>query len=147
MVFLMQRENLTEFHTSECVARNQHSAYAQWDNLRVERCLERVRQIIKKYSAQSFSISIDKPTYDAVIPSNLRKVIGSSHYTWGVDAVCGFIRDWGNEHQVPMEYVFDTTSSAQKKEIERVMSHGEARFPGEFVGHYSFRRRQDVPAL
>lgn len=139
------------FHTSECVARNKHSDFAGWDEDRVQRVVARVRQIIRKYSPKAFSISINKAVYDAVIPDELRRVTGKSHYTWGVDAVCGFIWDWANTRKVPMEYVFDNldpkSQRTQKAEIEAVMSNGECLHPGSFSGHYSFRNRQDIPAL
>jgi hypothetical protein len=146
----LQREGFRCFHTSVCVARNQRSDFAGWDEAKVSRVLARVRQFIRRYSTVGFSISIDKAVYDAVIPDELRRAIGRYHYTWAVDAVCGFIHAWAKDHQVPMEYVFDNidkSQKAQKREIETVMEHGELMHPGSFLGHYSFRNRCDIPAL
>jgi hypothetical protein len=147
----LEKEGITEFHTSVCVARNKHSEYADWDEKRVQRIVARVRQIIRKYFPKAFSISINKALYDAVIPDELRRVIGKQHYSWGVDAVCGFIWNWAHDRRVPIEYVFDNldrkSQKAQKEEIEAAMSHGELMHPGDFAGHYSFRNRREVYAL
>jgi hypothetical protein len=53
----------------------------------------------------------------------------------------------GKDHKVPIEYVFDNTDKRQKKEIERVLAHGETLHPGAFDGHYSFRNRGEIPGL
>lgn len=139
------------FHTSECVAHNAHSDFARWDDDKVERVVERILQIIKKYSPQAFSISINKAFYDEVIPDEFRRRVGRKHYTWGVDAVCGFIWDWAHRRDVPMEYVFDNVDEKaqreQRAEIELVMNNGEEMHPGDFSGRYSFRNRRQVPAL
>lgn len=145
----LEKESITTkgFHTSECVAHNPKSDFAGWDDDRVKRVLARVRQIIRKYAVQAFAVSVDKATYDAAIPNDLRKAMGQSHYTLAFDGAGGFIRAWGIDKKVPMEYVFDNTGKQQKKEIDRVMEHGEELYPGMFVGHYSFRNRKDVPSL
>ena len=132
------REGITEFHTSECVALNKRSEFADWDDRRMQRVVARVRQIIRKYFPKAFSISINKVDYDLVIPDEFRRVIGKYHYSWGVDAVCGFIWNWAHDRRVPMEYVFDNldekSQRIQKREIEIAMSHGEAMHPGDFAG-------------
>lgn len=143
----LAKEKFDCFHTSECVARNHHSQFADWDDQRVSRVLTRIRQIIKKYSPQAYSVAINKAVYESVIPEEMRHYTGRDHYTWAVDAVGGFIYNWAHTHNVPMEYVFDTVGPAQKKEIEKAMEHGELIRPGSFVGHFSFRKRCDVPAL
>lgn len=147
----LAKEHITEFHTSECVARNKKSEFANWDKDRVQRVAARIRQIIRKYFPKGFSISINKAVYDAVVPDDFRRVIGRHHYTWGVDAVCGFIFDWAKQRGVPMEYIFDNidpkADKAQRTEIEVAMEHGEELHPGCFRGRYSFRKRQDVPGL
>ncbi len=143
----LQKESITNFHTSECVACNPKSEFAGWNEDRVKRVIARVRQIIRKYAVKAYSVSVDKAVYDAVIPNDLRRAIGASHYTQGVDGLGGFVRDWGLERSVPMEYVYDNTDKKQKKEIDRVMEHGEALYPSLYDGRYQFRKRQDVPAL
>lgn len=110
----LEREGISEFHTSECIARNKRSAYADWDDARVGRVLSRIRQIIWKYAAQSFSISVNKAVYDAAIPDDLRRVIGKSHYTWGIDAVCGFIHAWGKTTKCPSN-MFSTIPTNDKR--------------------------------
>jgi hypothetical protein len=143
----LEKEGIADFHTAECVARNPKSQFAAWDDDRVRRVLARVRQIIRKYAVQAYSVSVDKATYDEVIPAEFHKIVGPSHYTWAVDGMGGFARSWALERSVPLEYVFDQTGKEQKKEIERALEHGEQLFPGHYLGHYSFRNRKDVPAL
>lgn len=139
------------FHTSECIARNEHSDFAHWSDEKVDRVITRVRQIIRKYSPKAFSISINKVIYDEIIPDEFRAVVGRQHYTWGVDAICGFIWHWARTRNLPMEYVFDNLDGKaqreQKAEIELVMSNGERMHPGDFSGRYHFRDRKNVPAL
>jgi hypothetical protein len=144
---LLGKEGFTCFHTSECVARNQHSEFAAWDDKWVARVLARIRQIIVKYSVKSFSIAINKQDHDEVIPTDLKRVVGKFHYTWAIDQVCGFINNWAEKEGVALEYVFDNVGKSEKREIETAMYHGEARFLGRFAGHFSFRKRCEVPAL
>jgi hypothetical protein len=51
------------------------------------------------------------------------------------------------ERNVPMEYVFDTSEKSVKREVDDAMTFVDLAFPGHFVGHYSFRKRREVPAL
>jgi hypothetical protein len=60
-VAFMQREGITDFHSSECVARNRHSSFAQWDDERIGRVLARVRQIIRKYSVNDLALRMRIP--------------------------------------------------------------------------------------
>jgi hypothetical protein len=53
----------------------------------------------------------------------------------------------------PFEYIFDWMGEKKKNknpsrsEIETVMAQAESLRPGRYEGHYSFRKRHDVPAL
>jgi hypothetical protein len=116
------KESITDFRTSECVCCNPKSDFASWDQVRVKNISARVRQIIRKYSIKGFAIAINKEVHDGVIPSDMRKTVGEYHYTFAVDALCGWINDWAATRSVPMEYVFDyldKSQKPQKKEIER----------------------------
>jgi hypothetical protein len=144
---LKAKEGFTCLHTSECAARNPRSDFALWDQKKVGSVLKKVRQFIFKYSVQSFSVAVSKSDHDSIIPGDFKRFVGRYHYTWAVDQACGFIEAWAQEKEVPMEYIFDMAGKNQKKEIDAVMEHGEARFPGRFLGHHSFRNRCELPAL
>jgi Protein of unknown function (DUF3800) len=145
--FLKNEAIPSGFHTSECVARNHKSEFASWDDTHVRRVLKRIRQIIFKYSVQAFSMAVCKSDFDAIIPDELRRFSGKHHYSWAVDHAGGFIRRWGEERGVGIEYIFDMAGKNERREIGAVMEHAEALFPGRFVGHYAFRSRIDTPAL
>ncbi|HTV03771.1 MAG TPA: DUF3800 domain-containing protein [Acidobacteriaceae bacterium] len=140
------KEGISEFHSSECLARNQHSDFADWEDIRVRRVFTRVRQITFKYSVKAFGIGIYKPDYDQVMPEDMRKRIGS-YYTWALSSVLALAHDWAARRSVPMEYVFDEASKNIKREINEAMQYSDQIYPGDFVGHYSFRYRKDIPAL
>lgn len=140
------KEGISEFHSSECLAHNQHSDFANWDDLRVQRVFARVRQITFKYSVKAFGIGIFKPLSEEAMPEDMRKRIGS-YYTWALSSVLGATYDWATQRSVPMEYVLDEADKGVKREINDAMEYSEGLYPGHFLGHYSFRRRKDVPAL
>jgi hypothetical protein len=142
----LEKEGIPEFHSSECLARNSRSAFAGWDEQRVRRAFDRVRQITIKYSVQAFCIAIHKQDYSEVMPEDMLKRVGS-FYTWAVSSVLGLAYDWAEERSVPIEYVFDTADKMIKREIDEAMEYSEALYPGHFAGHYSFRNRKEVPAL
>jgi hypothetical protein len=82
----LSKEGLTKgFHTSECVARNPHSEFAEWDDNHGSWVLARIRQIIFKYSIQAYSMSVWKSEFDSIIPDELRQFGGKEHYSWAVD--------------------------------------------------------------
>lgn len=139
------RYGFTDFHSSECVAHNPHSEFALWDDTKTSNVFRRARQIIRKYAVKGCCVGIQKETYDKVLPDELREIIGKSHYTLAVDHVCGFIRNWALSRNVPLEYVFDETGKAQKREIELVMDNGDTLWPGQF--RYMFRKRKELPTL
>lgn len=143
----LHKEQIPDFHASECLARNSHSAFADWSDDRVRRVFARVRQLTFKYSVKGFCIAILKKDYDEVLTSDMKRAVGESHYTWAVSSVIGLARDWAIARKVPMEYVFDTASKSVKRELDDAMEFIESEFPGEFVGHYSFRKRKEVPPL
>jgi len=142
----LQKEGIPEFHASECLARNPHSAFANWDDARVRRVFARVRQMTLKYSVRGFCIAIHKDDYTQVMPEDMRKRVGS-FYTWAVSSVIGMAYDFSVERGVEMEYVFDTAEKEVKREIDEAMLYSERLHPGCFVGHYSFRKRVQVPTL
>jgi len=147
----VDKEGITDFHTSVCVSHNQKSQFANWDDIRVRRVLKRVQQVISKYSVKGFSVAIHKVPHDKKVPAQVRSAIGNNHYTYAVDGVLGWIYKWASERRVPMEYVFDTidekTQKVQRREIDRIMTNAEVACPGWFAGRYSFRKREDAPAL
>jgi len=142
----LQKESIPDFHSSKCLARNSHSAFADWGEDRVKRVFARVRQITLKYSVQAFCIAIHKQDYSEVMPEDMRKRVGS-YYTWAVSSVLGLAYDWSNKRSVQMEYVFDEADKPVKREINEAMEYSEGIYPGHFLGHYAFRFRRDIPGL
>lgn len=147
------KEGFSSFHASECIARNAKSEFAEWDEQKVTRVTSRIHQITKKYGVKAFSFAVNKADYDEVVPSKIRE-FGRFHYTWAIRNVISCLDRWAEiAHMTsPFEYVFDWMDKSQKEaknEIETVMAEAESvnlAHPDRYT-HYSFRRRQDIPAL
>jgi hypothetical protein len=147
--FFKNKEGVPELHTSICVARNHDSTFADWDDGRVERVLLHAQQIIFKYSVKAFSIGVNKRDYDELVPKDMWLGVSQSqsHYIWALSSVLGLSYDWATEHSTPMEYIFDTPSKEEKLDIQEAVDYSDDIYPGHFSGHYSFRSREEVPAL
>ncbi len=145
--------SISDFHTSECAVANLKSDYAGWDSPKINAIFRRVRQIIKKYGVRSYSLSVHKSDYEAVVPVDSRPIFGHYHYTYAIHNLLALLDDWacrtGVEH--PLEFVFDwmdeRSQKVEKQEIENSLARSEAARPGRFAGHYSFRNRKEVPGL
>jgi hypothetical protein len=137
------------FHSSECVARNPKSEYANWDDTKVQKALNRVGQITKKYGVRALSFAVKKTDYDDLMPRKWKNFAGRHHYTWAIKHVFSLLRGWrdATNPDNPVEYFFDWQEGEPKKEIETMMSQEEVVRPGQYEDHYSFRKRQDIPAL
>jgi hypothetical protein len=137
-----------DLHASECVARNPKS-YAGWDEAKVQKVFSRARQIIKRHASKAFSLTINKRDFDAEAPPEWREVGGDNHYTWAWRSLLNLLVRWHGERRIgaPFEFVFDWAEKRDKVEIEMVMAQFDSLFPGKFEGHYSFRKRKDVPGL
>jgi len=142
----LEREGIPGFHSSECLARNPHSAFVGWSDERVKRVFGRVRQITFKYSVKSFTIAIYKKDYNEVMPEEMRMRVGS-YYTWALSSVLGLAYDWAIRRDVPMEYVFDNAEKVIRREIEDSIKYSESVYGDQFAAHYSFQSRKEVPAL
>jgi hypothetical protein len=96
---------------------------------------------------------VHKSDYDAAVPVEDRPLFGHYHYTYAIRNLLAFLDNWacrtGVEH--PLEFVFDwmdeKTQPIQKQEIEDSLARSEKTRPGRFAGHYSFRKRKEVPGL
>lgn len=143
----LAKERISDFHSSECFARNQHSPFATWDDCKVKRVFARVRQMTFKYSITGFCIAILKQDYEEVAPPDVKEAMGHSYYTWAASSVLGLAYDWATAKMVPMEYVFDNADKSVKDEIEAAIAFSERTHGDHFAGHYSFRKRKEVPAL
>jgi hypothetical protein len=143
---LLEKECIPDFHSSACLARNSHSAFAGWDEIRIKRVFSRVRQITFKYSVKAFCIAIHKQDYNEVMPEDMRERVGS-YYTWAASSVLGLAHDWATSRSVPIEYVFDTADKEVKREIDEAMEYSKSVYSDHFSAHYSFGKRKDVPAL
>ena len=151
---LRQKYGFSDFHMSECVARNPKSDFARLDDAQHKNLLNRVRQIGKKFAPVAFSFAVNKPDYDTVVPPELKYHIGN-HYSWAMRAMIAALDRWASISGVtlPFEYIFDwmdpKTQRVARNEIETVMAQAEDQWgkgKGRYT-NYSFRRRQDLPAL
>ena len=149
------KEGFTEFHTAECVAHNSRSEFSDWDDAKTRRVMSRIRQILRKYGAKAFSFAVNKQDYDQVIPVEIAEVGGRHHYTWAVRNVLSALDRWAeiSKMSIPFEYVFDwmdkNSQKEAKAEIEIVFEQAQSvniQHRRRYT-NYSFRRRQDIPAL
>jgi hypothetical protein len=148
-----EKWGIKDFHSSRCAVANSKSDFAGWDDAKVGKAFKRIRQIIRKYGLRSFSLSVHKPDYDAIVPAELRPKFGKYHYTYAIQNALAFLDRWACQTGVeyPLEFIFDwmdpKTQKPEKQEIENALARSEEVRPGRFAGHYSFRRRQEVPGL
>jgi hypothetical protein len=152
---LTKKYGFSDFHTSEMVARNYRSDFANWDEDKQRLVFKRARDISKKYGirAAAVSFAVNKADYDSLVPVEYRNCFGG-HYAWAIRHVINFLEAWRQPRNVPpLKYVFDWAEprSNERVEIETVMAQAESIFqqrgrPGEFTS-YAFRHRRDVPAL
>lgn len=152
---LAEKEGFSDFHTSEFVARNPRSDFANWSDAKQQRVFLRVRQIIKKFGVKIFSFTVNKKDYDEVVPAELRQYAGKYHYTWAIRHVVAMLGAWRISSSVtdPLEYIFDWMKKGDecREEIETVMAQAERvasekGMAGEYV-NYSFRQRKEIPGL
>jgi hypothetical protein len=137
------------FHSSECAAQNRKSEFADWGNVKVEKAFRRARAITKRRTSQAFAFAIHKPDFDAEAPAEWRLIGGQSHYTWALRTLLNNLVDWRRQRKMsaPIEFVFDWAESKDREEVEMLMAQFESIFPGEFEGHYAFKKKQGVPGL
>lgn len=152
---LRTKEKFADWHTSEFVAKNPRSDFANWDDEKGTRVFGRVRQIAKKYGVKSVAFSVYKKDYDEAIPADLRKYVGEFHYTWAVQHLLDYLSQWRLKSgcPLPLAYVFDWMESKdeRRREIEAALDQAErvaaeAKRAGEFT-NISFGRRRDIPGL
>jgi len=153
---LREKEGFSEFHTSEFIAKNPKSDFANWNDVKHARVFRKVRNICKRYAVQAMSFTVYKSDYDEIVPKSLREDCGTFHYTWAIRQLLAHTAQWRSYHQVsPLEYVFDWMGEKRKnprrKEIEDVMDQAEEEAiangrTGEYA-NWSFRYRKDIPGL
>lgn len=147
---LTEKEGFGDFHSSPCASANSESQFADWKDDKIKRVFSRVAQISTKYGVKAFSWAIQKQDSDECIPSEWKEHGGSDHYTWAVRRVLYLIRDWFESRGpfIPPEYIFDwIEDKSAKEEVERVMAQEESGHPGEYEGHYGFKKRREIPGL
>ena len=144
-----EKHRFSDFHSSECVARNRKSDFANWSDEEVAAAFSRARQILTRKASKAVSYTIHKSDFDAAAPSEWRQVGGHNHYTWALRNLINALVSWHGKRRIstPFEFVFDQTGKQEKVEIDMLMSQFESVFPGKFEGHYSFRNRPEVPGL
>jgi Protein of unknown function (DUF3800) len=152
---LKAKEEFSEWHTSEFVAKNAHSDFANWDDEKGVRVFGRVRQIAKKYGVKALAFSIYKKDYDEAIPADLKKYSGEFHYTWAVQHLLDALFQWRKYSGCasPLTFVFDWMESKdeRRREIEDALDQAEqiateVGCAGEYT-NISFGRRRDIPGL
>lgn len=148
-VSFREKHGFSDFHSSECVAKNKKSDFANWSDEQVGAAFYRARQIITQKASKAFSYTIHKSDFDAEAPSEWRQVGGRDHYTWALRNLINALVPWHGQTRIdtPFEFVFDQTGKREKVEIDMLMAQFESIWPGRFEGHYSFRNRSDVPGL
>jgi hypothetical protein len=130
--------------------------FAAWDATKQKRVISRVRQLGKKFGLKGFSLAVKKLDYDEVV-SGILEYADRYHYTWAIRSMIDLLDKWGLQSNatLPCEYIYDwmdpKTQREAKAEIDTVMAQAEeeaceAGMAGRYT-NYSFRRRQDIPAL
>jgi hypothetical protein len=153
---LKERFGFSDFHMSECVARNPKSDFAKLNDAQWEQLIRRVREVAKKYAPKALSFAVNKAHYDTLVPEEYRYYTGN-HYTWTIRSLISALDRWAKISNVtlPFEYVYDWIDPKSQKEardeINTVMAQAEDLVAGtdkegRYI-NYSFRRRQDIPAL
>jgi hypothetical protein len=153
---LKEKFGFSDFHMSECVARNPKSDFAGLDDEKQEHLIRRVREITKKYAPIAFSFAVNKSNYDTLVPDELRYYAGK-HFTWAIRSTIAGLDRWAEitRMTLPFEYIYDWIDPKSQKEdrdeIETVMAQAEDLMAGTpkegRYTNYSFRKRKDIPAL
>lgn len=155
-----QNAGFTCFHASPFFAKDKRSEFSGWDDVKVARVYERVRQISKKYGVKAISASVNKEFFDDAmtgIPAEFQKYVGPYHYTWCVNYAIAYAEErWRNvvgRTLPPFEFVFDKMelNDPARKEIEKVLGYCERAAKelgreGEYA-NYSFRSKSNIPGL
>lgn len=139
----------TDFHSSVCAARNYKTEFGKWDDQKVQQAFARARQITKKYASAAFSFAVCKDDFDAEAPAEWRMSGGENHYTWAFRTLMHHLINWhGERHiQTPFEFIFDWAEGRDRDEINMLMSQFDTLHPNKFEGHFTFKKRKDIPAL
>lgn len=140
-----------DFHTSECVAKNPKSVFANWKDPKIRRALARARRIAKRNSCKAISVTHNKQDVIDALPEEWKQQGGQEPFTWSLRSLLFRIREWNERegNSQPIEYVIDWLEPNDPKRIEaeRLLAQLEYNYPGEYSGHYSFRHRKVVPGL
>ncbi|WP_263373498.1 DUF3800 domain-containing protein [Granulicella aggregans] len=145
----LEKYKITNFHTSECLARNSKSEFSAWSDEDVQRAFDRVQQITFKYAIKGFCIAINKELQEQYVPPHMWAGVGKSPLMWALGSLLGLSYDFAFSRSVPMEYIFDSTEDKQlKRDIIEAIEYSEERGYGKhFLDHYTFRSRIHSPGL
>jgi hypothetical protein len=144
---LLQKEGISDFHASECLARNPHSEFSTWDDETVRRVFTKIRQLTIRFFVRGFCIGVYKDDYDEVLTADMKAAVGNSHFTWALSSVLGLALDWADAQKAPMHYVFDNAGKILQREITDGLEFAENIYPGRIARHWMFGKRADTPAL
>ena len=142
-----EKEGIPDFHASVCLARNQHSPFATWNDETVRRVFAQIRQFTIRFSVHGFCIGIYKKDYDEVLTADLKAAVGDSYFTWALSSVLGLALDFADSQKAPMHFVFDHADKVLRREIIDGLEFSETIYPNRIAGHWNFGKRVDVPAL
>lgn len=145
----LDKYKITNFHTSECLARNPKSEFATWSDLDVQRVFDRVQQLTFKYAIRAYCVAINKDLQKSFVPQRMWEGIGESPLLWGLTSLFSLSYDFAFSRSVSMEYIFDSTEDkVLKRDIREALEYSEQRGYGKhFVDHYAFRSRATCPGL
>ncbi|HEY1464155.1 MAG TPA: DUF3800 domain-containing protein [Terriglobales bacterium] len=153
---LKQKEEFSDFHTSEFVFKNADSEFANWKDSKHTRVFNRVIQITCKYGVQVFSFSVNKDDYNELVLPEIRQYAGRHHYSWAIRQVSMFAQTWKQDKKVsdPYEWLFDSIKKSDpvRKEIESMFAqlefltqrHNGIEHDYEYI---DFRPRTSLAAL
>ena len=80
-------------HMAECVSGNKKSEFHDWDLLKKQRILGRLRDMTKRHAARSFGIAINKNDYESMVPEAQKRKVGS-HFTFTTLCHMNMVGQW-----------------------------------------------------
>lgn len=150
------REQFGVFHMADFVGKRQQFSAPEWsDQLKRDRTVRALINVIKTRARIGFSGAVVKAAYDEVIVgSKLREKYGDNHYAFVVRLCTTLVDRWRQQYKydAPVQYVFDRMSKG-KGDINALFEKllmGEkdaARRYGVYEGCWSFEDKAEVVQL
>lgn len=106
-------EGFEYFHMTDfmCDQRAGVKPYCEWDEDKRKRVYRKLSTLITIRARMGFALTVGKKDYDELIPEEMRKYGGRSHYVWAARILMGDIARWRAKWGIkrPMQYVFSET--------------------------------------